>query len=163
MDHPGGASGKEPACQCRRHETWVPSLGQEDPLKTGMVTQSRILAWRIPRTEEPGGLQAMESDTTEWLTLHGSQLCHGEGAYRTQWSCEPCYAGSSKMDGSQWRVLTKRGPLGEMANHSRILAVRTSWTEWKGKENIKRYDTGRWVPQIGRCSICYWERVEDNY
>ena len=59
MDHPGGASGKEPACQCRRHETWVPSLGQEDPLKTGMVTQSRILAWRIPRTEEPGRLPAV--------------------------------------------------------------------------------------------------------
>ena len=56
MDHPGGASGKEPACQCRRHETWVRSLGQEDPLETGMVTQSRILAWRIPWTEEPGGL-----------------------------------------------------------------------------------------------------------
>ena len=52
MEHPGGASGKEPACQCRRHET----LGQEDPLETGMVTQSRILAWRIPWTEEPGGL-----------------------------------------------------------------------------------------------------------
>jgi len=34
-------------------DTWVPSLGQEDPLSKGMVTHSSILAWRIPWTEEP--------------------------------------------------------------------------------------------------------------
>ena len=41
-------------------ETWVPSLGWEDPLGEGMATHSSILAWRIPQTEEPGGLQSME-------------------------------------------------------------------------------------------------------
>ena len=41
-------------------ETWVRSLSGEDPLERGMATHSRILAWRIPRTEEPGGLQSME-------------------------------------------------------------------------------------------------------
>ena len=41
-------------------ETQVQYLGQEDPLEKGMATHSRILAWRIPRTEEPGGLQSME-------------------------------------------------------------------------------------------------------
>ena len=40
-------------------ETWVPSLGWEDPLEKGMATDSGILAWRIPWTEEPGGLQCM--------------------------------------------------------------------------------------------------------
>ena len=40
-------------------ETWVQSLGQEDPLKKGMATQSNILAWRIPWTEEPSRLQPM--------------------------------------------------------------------------------------------------------
>ena len=40
-------------------ETRVPSLGWEDPLEKGMATHSGILAWRIPRTEEPGGLQSM--------------------------------------------------------------------------------------------------------
>ena len=40
---------------------WVLSLGQEDPLEEEMATHSRILAWRIPRTEEPGGLQFIES------------------------------------------------------------------------------------------------------
>ena len=40
-------------------ETRVQSLGQEDPLEKGMATHSSIPAWRIPQTEEPGGLQSM--------------------------------------------------------------------------------------------------------
>ena len=40
-------------------EIWVQSLGWEDPLEGGMTTYSSILAWRIPWTEEPGGLQPM--------------------------------------------------------------------------------------------------------
>ena len=44
-------------------ETWVRSLGQEDPLNKRMTTQSSILAWRIPWTEEPGGLQSMGLQT----------------------------------------------------------------------------------------------------
>ena len=46
---------------------WVRSLGWEDPLEKGMATHSIILAWRIPWTEETGGLRSMgsqESDTT---------------------------------------------------------------------------------------------------
>ena len=49
-------------------ETQVRSWGREDPLETGMVTHSSILTWRIPWTEEPGGLQStglQELDTTE--------------------------------------------------------------------------------------------------
>ena len=58
----------------------VGSLGQEDPLQEGMATHSNILAWRIPQTEEPGGLQSMElqrvsttvvtqqSHTLGWMT-----------------------------------------------------------------------------------------------
>ena len=42
-------------------ETWVQSLGQEDPLEQEMATHPSILAWRIPWTEEPGGLQSMGS------------------------------------------------------------------------------------------------------
>ena len=44
-------------------ETQVRSLGHEDPLEKGMATHSGILAWRIPRTEDPGGLQSMGSQT----------------------------------------------------------------------------------------------------
>ena len=46
-------------------ETWVWPLGQEDPLEEKIVTHSRILAWRIPWTEEAGGLQYMESQRIE--------------------------------------------------------------------------------------------------
>ena len=47
----------QPAMQ----ETWVQSLGGEDLLEKEMATHSSILAWRIPRTEEPGGLQSTGS------------------------------------------------------------------------------------------------------
>ena len=42
-------------------ETWVRSLGWEDPLEKEMATHSSILAWKIPWTEEPGGLQSIAS------------------------------------------------------------------------------------------------------
>ena len=42
-------------------ETWVQSLGQEDPLEKGLAIHSSILAWRTPRIEEPGGLQSTGS------------------------------------------------------------------------------------------------------
>ena len=42
-------------------ETWVRSLGWEDPLEKGKATHSSILSWRIPWTEEPGGLQSVGS------------------------------------------------------------------------------------------------------
>ena len=42
-----------------RQETWVRSLGKEDPLEKEMATDSGILAWRIPWTEQPGGLKSI--------------------------------------------------------------------------------------------------------
>ena len=54
-------------------ETWVRSLGWEDPLEKEMATHSSTLAWKIPWTEEPGRLQSMghkELDTTERLQFH---------------------------------------------------------------------------------------------
>ena len=62
-------------------ETRVPSLGQEYPLEKETATHSSICAWRIPWSEEPGGLQSMgrkELDTTERVTqlslVHSSKL-----------------------------------------------------------------------------------------
>ena len=46
-------------------ETWVRSLGWEDPLEKEMATHSSILAWEIPWMEEPDGLQSMESQRVE--------------------------------------------------------------------------------------------------
>ena len=57
-------------------ETWVQSLGWEVPLERGMAAHSCVLAWRIPWTEEPGGLQSMwrQRDRTECLTHTPTQL-----------------------------------------------------------------------------------------
>ena len=60
-------------------ETCVPSPGWEDPLEKGMAAYSSILAWRIPRTEEPGRLQStgsQELNTTGRLTHHRHGACH---------------------------------------------------------------------------------------
>ena len=52
-DFPGGSDGKASVYNV---ETQVRSLGREDPLEKEMATHSSILAWKIPRTEEPGGV-----------------------------------------------------------------------------------------------------------
>ena len=57
---PGGSVVKNPPFLQGSRETLVRSLGWEDPLEKEMATHSSILAWRIPWTEEPGGLQSLE-------------------------------------------------------------------------------------------------------
>ena len=65
----GGFSGKELTCQCRRDRRDLGSIPcQEDSLEEGMATHPSILAWRIPWTEEPGGLWSIGSQRVR----HGS-------------------------------------------------------------------------------------------
>ena len=62
MGFPGGSeevSASEEAGDLSLQETWVQSLGWEDSLEKEMATHSSILAWKIPWTEEPGGLRSM--------------------------------------------------------------------------------------------------------
>ena len=80
---------KLPAMQ----ETQVRSLGQEDLLEKGMATYSSILAWEIPRTEEPGRLQSMglervghDGATTLGLS-HFEQLVFSGDQRRHEWGC----------------------------------------------------------------------------
>ena len=56
---------KTPPASARDAEDWVRSLGQEDPQKEETASRSSILAWEIPWTEEPGGLQSMGSQRVE--------------------------------------------------------------------------------------------------
>jgi len=68
---PRWLSGKEFAYQCGRHRRYeFDPWGQEDPLEKGMATHSTSLAWKIPWTEEPGGLQSMWSQKVRhnWVT-----------------------------------------------------------------------------------------------
>ena len=64
--------------QLPMQETWVQSLGQEDPLKKEMATHSSILAWEIPWTEEPGGLQSGVAKSQTRLSdfaFHFQSIC----------------------------------------------------------------------------------------
>ena len=65
-------------------ETWVQSLGREDPLEEGMATCSSILVWRTPWTEEPGGPQSMGSQRVghSWVTEHTRAHTHSGYAGR---------------------------------------------------------------------------------
>ena len=97
MVFPGGTSGEESTSQCRRWKRmWVRSLGWEDSLEVGIATHSSILAWRIPQTEEPGGLQShgvAKSQTqqkqlsmpTQWLYISSVQSLSRVPLFATPW------------------------------------------------------------------------------
>ena len=65
-------------------ETWVQSVGGEDPLEKGTATHSRILAWRIPWTEEPGRQQSTGSQRVrhDWVTFTFTLLSRCQALYR---------------------------------------------------------------------------------
>ena len=71
-------------------ETWVPSLGQEDPLEKEMATHSSTLAWKIPWTEKPGRLQSMGSQSrtrlSDFTSLHFFRM---KGNYANRQSSIP--------------------------------------------------------------------------
>ena len=79
---PSGSVDKEPACNAGDSVMWVRSLAREDLLDEGMAMHSSILAWKIPWTEEPGGLQSMRSQRVryDWERRHTPHLypfiCH---------------------------------------------------------------------------------------
>ena len=74
-------------CLPAMRETWVQSLGQEDPLEKEMATHSSILAWRIPWMEEPGGLQSMGSQRVrhDWATSLSLSLSTWTEGYTQEW------------------------------------------------------------------------------
>ena len=59
MGFPGGSAAKILPAMQEPQETWVRSLGREDPLEKGVATHSSVPVWRIPWRKEPGGLQSM--------------------------------------------------------------------------------------------------------
>ena len=72
------------------HSMRGPSLGQEDPLEEGMATHSSILAWKIPWTEEPGGLQSMGLQSETQLTVHARARAHTHTHTHTEFTRNFC-------------------------------------------------------------------------
>ena len=82
---PGGSAVKNQPAMQEMQEPWVQPLGRKDPLEEGVATQTSILAWRIPWTEDPGGLRSIGSQrvcTTERLNTG------------TQWGRDPVIPGA---------------------------------------------------------------------
>ena len=87
-------------------ETWVWSPGLEDPLEKGMAIHSSTLAWKLPWTEEPGGLQSMESQTHTWLSTFTSSVL-SKGGQANRWiSLANRLCGACKWRGG---IFTKEG------------------------------------------------------
>ena len=129
-------SGIESACQCRRHR--FNPLGQEDLLEKEMATHSRILAWEIPWTEEPGGLQSMGLQRVGYNLAMKQQLVH---YIRNSLCCLENNTGISQpfaIENNTWELLktdnlrerTMRYPLPLpflLASHA---AAANSWGLW---------------------------------
>ena len=98
-------------------ETWVQSLGQEDPLKEGMATHSSILAWRITWTEKPGGLQSTGSQRVRhsWSNWACTHACHTNG---------PLTQGQSESIGQQ---LVKWPPMKNPCQSSIVVIGLVNW------------------------------------
>ena len=83
-------------------ETSVRSLGWEDPLEEGMANHSSILAWRMPMTEEPGGLQSMGLQRVrhDWATKHSTAYMYAAAAAAAAKSLQSCPTLCNPPDGS---------------------------------------------------------------
>ena len=118
---PWRLSAKETACQFMpMQETGVWSLGWEDPLEEEMAAHSSILAWDIPWTEGPGGLQALGSQRVRHNLVTKQQ--------QTKWFQE----GLCSLDLPIWMWLNSLFKEKAMATHSSVLAWRIPGTEEPG-------------------------------
>ena len=145
-------------------ETWVPSLGGEDPMKKEMATHSSILVWRIPRTEERGGLQSMggkESDTTEQLRFHFSEL----NVTNVSYSMPRFLAANGRSECCLWEVAKGKTLTWFRVTHSTNRKAREHITEncstntWvKAAENSAGVTAGLLVPCVCTisCFCCVW-------
>ena len=107
-------------CLPAMRETWVRSLGWEDPLGKELATHSSIVAWRIPWMEKAGGLQSTGSQRVRHdftFTFSGKKICLPMKEVQETWV----------------QSLGREDPLEEgMAIHSSILAWKIPWTEELG-------------------------------
>ena len=114
-------------------ETWVRSLGWEDPLEKEMATHSSVLAWRIPRTEKPGSLESVGSQSRTRLSDFTHLLILKDRG-----------SAIKNLPAVQAMLETQVGTLGwkdppeeEMVTHSSNLACKIPWTEEPGLRSME--------------------------
>ena len=122
-------------------ETWVGSLGREDLLEKGMATHSSIPAWRIPWTEEPGGLQCTGSKRVgyNWTTKHSTQYM----VIKLKFSCDYLLILEVPLlkYWSLWStifynwVVTSNGLLPRWLSDKEFLAMPEMWVWFLGQED----------------------------
>ena len=118
-------------------ETWVRSLGGEDPLEKEMATHSGILAWRIPWTEECGGLQFMGSQRVRHNWATSLSLFWVE--------CDKCFVFHAKVLGCKWQKPVCL--LWEVVKRKTLTRLRvTHSTSGKAREHIvENHTRNNWV------------------
>ena len=147
----GGANGKEPACQCRRHKgcgcgPWVGRSPEE-----GMATDSNILAWRIPWTEELAGTQSIGSQprnrtSLSYVSLMPPALAGGFFTPGVTWDALDCAVFHSVLNHLLWECscysvsCPAEGPL-------RLGAEQGLWTHSQPARN-RGLPTARWMSHI---------------
>ena len=111
---PGGTSGKEPACQCRRQrkhgfDPWVRKI----PLEEDVATHFSILAWRIPWTEEPGWLLSIRSQRVkqDWSNSAGTILTIMLITTTVSSNCLPTVCDQPYLLPSIWSTLERSPPV----------------------------------------------------
>ena len=139
-------------------KTLVPSLGREDLLEKDVATHSNILAWRIPWTEEPGGLQSMGSQRVwhNWVTnTFTLQLGFPGGASGKESTCQ-CRR-CKRLGFDPW---VRKIPLQEeMAAHSSILTWEIPWTEEPGGLQFHAV-TKKWTRQSNTSSLFFESKMK---
>ena len=121
----------------KTQEMLVLSLGQEDPLEKGMATLSSILAWRIPWTEKPGGLQS-------------------KGLRRVRHHRVTQHTHMAKRTVTQWKSLQQKR-LGAKMSTAKTLQ-KNRWTHFKpGLENTKNRKRWGWIVGQGLVHVKPWQ------
>ena len=117
-------------------ETQVQSLGREDSLEKGMAIHSSILAWRIPWTEEPGGLQSMGSQKSPYVTIptYSSYISNGispVGSWLPYWAMQVLVL---------WDTIVSQKVFKPMWTIKMYLFSKAHGREWVEEEKKIRYD-----------------------
>ena len=152
MGFPCGSSGKEPACQCMRCETWVPSMHQEDPLEEGIAIHSSILVWRIPWKEEPGRLKSKELYR---VSHNWSDLAHTHNGTRCQRRAvgQPVHWACCTVTWSSWKACSWESGLKNWMSTGEEWQTTSVFLPWELHEyDEKGIYAGKIIIEKGPCT-----------